>query len=217
MNTQHTEERSTRPKVVQARALDTRVKIIDAAERAFARHGYDAASLTRDILAPAGVSVGSFYHQFENKAELMQALLHERLTARHERVLAAVPDTRVSFSSDLQAAVGAMVDSIDDNPLIWEIQFRERQHPDAAIHATLNSRWRLWFGVARDVCSHYFEGDDGSIEHVARSTVQVISGFLLDYLVADPDERTVLRSRLVLTCDFCNAGALAFTTARMNV
>lgn len=52
---------------------DPRAHLMDAALRAFARHGYDGASI-RDIAAEAAVAPGLLYHYFPNKAAVLQAL-----------------------------------------------------------------------------------------------------------------------------------------------
>ena len=70
----------TRQRVTQPRSAEvTRRKILDAGTRAFADKGLDGTNLVRDVLEPAGVSVGSFYHQFADKTELLIVLLDEAL------------------------------------------------------------------------------------------------------------------------------------------
>jgi AcrR family transcriptional regulator len=55
-----------------------RGELIDAAQAVFFAKGYDAATVA-DIIARAGVSKGGFYHHFESKEELLDAVI-ERLT-----------------------------------------------------------------------------------------------------------------------------------------
>jgi AcrR family transcriptional regulator len=54
-----------------------RGELIDAAQATFFAKGYDATTVA-DIIALAGVSKGGFYHHFESKEELLDAVI-ERL------------------------------------------------------------------------------------------------------------------------------------------
>src|SRR5215813_5824106 len=55
----------------------TRGRLLAVARRAFARKGLAGTNLKEDILVPARVSVGSFYHQFRDKTDLFVAVLEE--------------------------------------------------------------------------------------------------------------------------------------------
>lgn len=50
-----------------------RDELLDAAQRLFARNGYDATSVSQ-IIGELGVSKGAFYHYFESKEDLVEAL-----------------------------------------------------------------------------------------------------------------------------------------------
>ena len=54
-------------------ALDTRAKIIDAAERVFFVRGFARAAL-EDIASEAGVTRGAVYGHFRNKEAVFQAI-----------------------------------------------------------------------------------------------------------------------------------------------
>ncbi len=55
-------------------AQETRAQIIEAAEKAFYKRGVARTTLA-DIAELAGVTRGAIYWHFNNKAELVQALL----------------------------------------------------------------------------------------------------------------------------------------------
>lgn len=57
---------------------ERREEIFEAAASEFAEHGYEAASVNR-ILDRAGLSKGSLYYYFEDKADLFQTLLDRAL------------------------------------------------------------------------------------------------------------------------------------------
>ena len=58
--------------------LDTKERILDAAERLFAQHGFDATSL-RMITASAGVNLASVNYHFQSKNSLIEAVLTRRI------------------------------------------------------------------------------------------------------------------------------------------
>jgi AcrR family transcriptional regulator len=60
----------------RADARRNRKRIIEASRELFAEHGFDAQ--IDDIARAAGVGVGTVYRHFPNKADLLEALIHER-------------------------------------------------------------------------------------------------------------------------------------------
>lgn len=55
---------------------ETRAKLIEAARRAFAEKGYNAASMD-DLTAEAGLTRGALYHNFGDKKGLLQAVIDQ--------------------------------------------------------------------------------------------------------------------------------------------
>lgn len=62
----------------QQRAIETRSRILLAAEERFALEGYDATGVA-EICQEAGVSKGAFYHHFSSKQEVFLELLNDWL------------------------------------------------------------------------------------------------------------------------------------------
>lgn len=58
----------------KAEAAETRVALLDAAERVFSAQGVSSTSLN-EVAAAAGVTRGALYHHFANKLDLLGALM----------------------------------------------------------------------------------------------------------------------------------------------
>src|SRR3954454_19188950 len=69
--------RQTQPE----RRQKTRTRLLAAATRVFARHGYHAATLD-EIAAEAGFTKGALYYNFASKEELFLALLDQHIASR---------------------------------------------------------------------------------------------------------------------------------------
>ncbi len=65
----------------QERSGITRARLIQSAEKIFARDGFEAAKL-EEIAADAGYTRGAFYANFESKEDLFFALLEKEVSAR---------------------------------------------------------------------------------------------------------------------------------------
>ncbi|HEX5988912.1 MAG TPA: TetR/AcrR family transcriptional regulator [Solirubrobacterales bacterium] len=98
---------SPEPRRTQAqRTQATRDALIAAAGRLFTERGYDQVG-TEEIVRAAGVTRGALYHQFGDKASLLQAV-YERIEAEStERV------ARVVLGSELHSPLAAMKAGIE--------------------------------------------------------------------------------------------------------
>jgi AcrR family transcriptional regulator len=92
-----------RQRAPSKRSLQTRAGILDAAERVFADHGFDGATI-RDIAAAAGVQVGLVHHHGGGKADLFA-----RTVARRADALAAL---RIKALQDARAAAPLTVETV---------------------------------------------------------------------------------------------------------
>jgi len=63
---------------LDATSPDTKTRILDAAERLFVEHGFEATSL-RSLTSAAGVNLAAVHYHFGSKEELFQAVLTRRL------------------------------------------------------------------------------------------------------------------------------------------
>lgn len=173
----------------------TRAQLLDAAERVFAREGYQGASI-HAIAAEAGYSHGAVYSNFDGKEDLFLVLVEERIDARLARVYQAA-DTELSRGAEpLEAArrFVAMLQQEHEAYLLlvdfWNQAVRE---PNAAArfaerHARLRALiGRIVEGIARDTGAELTHPRD----QVATALIALANGFTIERLAdpqAAPDE-----------------------------
>src|SRR5437016_948809 len=71
----------------EATSADTKTRILDAAERLFVEHGFEATSL-RQLTTAAGVNLAAVNYHFGSKEELFQAVLTRRLDPMNQERIA---------------------------------------------------------------------------------------------------------------------------------
>src|SRR5690242_6343153 len=106
----------------------TRRRLLACGRRAFARKGHAATNLREDILTPAGVSVGSFYHQFRDKTDLFLAILeHHADTFRSMMRDAHTPGPSVAPVDVARHSFTTVFRIADENDDLFRIMARERE------------------------------------------------------------------------------------------
>jgi AcrR family transcriptional regulator len=173
----------------------TRAQLLDAAERVFAREGFQGATVAA-IAAEAGYSHGAVYSNFNGKEDLFFVLVEERIDARLARVYQAADAALSQGSEPLEAArrFVAMLQQEQHAYLLlvdfWNQAVRE---PKAAArfaerHARLRALiGRIVEGVARD------QGLELTFprDQVATALIALANGFTIERLAdprAAPDE-----------------------------
>jgi AcrR family transcriptional regulator len=199
---------------VQARARRTRQKIIDQAKRAFAEHGFDSANLTEHILTPAGVSVGSFYHQFANKREVLVEIFSTSLEARNERIRERLRTmTASSFADAYRTMLDAILDDVEADPDVWRIQFREHESPDPDLRDQALARVEDWSEIAIRLLGPHYPADHPELPAVAQMSAMLGSGLIREIAHCTPecqrDRRGELVDRTVRFAAAAAAGLLA--------
>lgn len=87
-------------------ATTTRVEaILAGAARAFSRNGYAATSM-REIAQVTGASLGSIYYHFENKEDILRALICDNFTRVQESL-----ETRLAESSSADDELALFIDN----------------------------------------------------------------------------------------------------------
>lgn len=115
----------------QAAKVRTRQKVLDAARSLFAERGYEPATI-RDIAKGAGMSTGAVFANFQDKAELFEAVLSEDMIKLSETLKAAAA-AEGNVKSRLLAALSAGYHgSLDQLPLVQAVIARSWFQPVAA-------------------------------------------------------------------------------------
>lgn len=195
----------------QARAIRTRERILDQAEQAFAEQGYEAASLTSDILDPSGISVGSFYHQFADKRAVLYALLDERRSWQEvSTAAAAAAATQATFAEAVRHGMLCLLDDIDAHPETWWIHCRELHSADAEIRQLIEQSWSARIDAVRSMLESRV--DDPALSTSGRLAFATagLTGVLRTYLAGGEDVRRRVR---VDEFDDLVAGCVASLTA----
>jgi AcrR family transcriptional regulator len=103
----HTDSMNVNRKEAQSRA--TRTRLVGAARRLFAAHGYAAVG-TEQIVRAAGVTRGALYHQFVDKRDVFRAVFDE-VEAEVVRAIAEQALSQPDPLAVLRTGVGAWLDA----------------------------------------------------------------------------------------------------------
>lgn len=115
----------------QAAKVRTRQKVLEAARTLFAERGYEPATI-RDIAKGAGMSTGAVFANFQDKAELFEAVLSEDM-AKLAQTLKAAAEAETSLRPRLMAALTAGYHgSLEQLPLVQAVVARSWFQPVAA-------------------------------------------------------------------------------------
>lgn len=90
-----------RRKPKQRRGIETYERILAAAAELFAQQGYDSTT-THQVAAGAGVSVGTLYRYFSDKAALFRELYEREFDERRTRLLEGFDVADLAFGSAKQ-------------------------------------------------------------------------------------------------------------------
>jgi AcrR family transcriptional regulator len=130
-----------RPKTQAERTAETRTRLIEAAEKIFARDGFQAAKL-EEIASEAGYTRGALYANFEGKEELFIALIGhetERRMAAAQRVVSNLTSQSSSQTARYEALKAGYLRSMTNqtwNVLFIEFKLFVLRHPDLKAQVT---------------------------------------------------------------------------------
>ena len=97
---------------------DKRERILAAAERIFARHGFFAARVS-EVAKEAGVADGTIYLYFKSKDDLLISVFENRMAHVNDQLRTAVAD--LPPSEQLRAFIRAYLRMVSDEPAAVEV------------------------------------------------------------------------------------------------
>jgi AcrR family transcriptional regulator len=112
-----------------------RQEILDAAQALFAKHGFEGTAVSQ-IVALVGVQQGTFYHYFESKEALVEALILRSTEAMAERIAERIADRRLSLRARVAASLEEAFNPQDPFLLMFE-------HIHRARNSALNQKTHL--------------------------------------------------------------------------
>lgn len=187
---------------------DSRVRILDAAEQLFAERGFDATP-TSTIARVAAVPKGLLFYYFPTKADLLSALVAERLDLGPiDPTLLIAPGDPVRALLNLERRLSEIqADSTVLRVIVWREQ---RTHPD--VRARLREHRRqlqtvvervLRGSVLRPIAAR-------TLRAAAAAWVAILTHRpLTDHREADDDAASDLPALAELICAGLGASALA--------
>ncbi|WP_372708133.1 TetR family transcriptional regulator [Brevundimonas sp.] len=194
----------------QAAKGRTRQKVLDAARTLFAERGYEPATI-RDIAKGAGMSTGAVFANFQDKAELFEAVLSEDLTKLAETLKAAAA-SEGSVQTRLLAALSAGYHgSLEQLPLVQAVIARSWFQPVAAEMRTRAAIKPLISVVTDTLQAGIREGELRQDTDVHLLSDLVYEAFLSNYRRAAYDGWAMdkLTSRMAKQIDVILAGAIS--------
>lgn len=191
----------------------TRGRLLEFGRQAFARRGHGATNLKEDILLPAGVSVGSFYHQFRDKTDLFLVILEEHGATFRQRIHDAnTPRDDMNEEQIARRSFDTAFAIAEENADLFRILLRERESEDERVRKFLRESRREWTrGLMADyraiLKSHDVPNND--IEMAAELVQSMTFGIIAYYLELLPTEQEAERARLI-------DGLVRFTLGGLN-
>lgn len=194
----------------QAAKVRTRQKVLDAARALFAERGYEPATI-RDIAKGAGMSTGAVFANFQDKAELFEAVLTEDLARLGETLRAAAASESAVRGRILAALTAAYHGTLEQLPLVQAVVARSWFQPVAAEMRMREAIKPVTAVVADVVQAGVREGELRQDADVRLLSDLIYAAFLSNYRRAAYDGWNMeqLDAQLQKQVDVILAGALA--------
>ena len=140
------------PRLAPATKIERRQEIIDAAWRCASTRGFQTLTVD-DVCVEAGVSKGAFYIYFDQKQDLLLALLDDE-AARFDEVLDALERSGLSGVERLRRFARAMLERGDDPA---RLQVRADLWAEMSASAAVRDRWGTVVRARRETLKRWIE------------------------------------------------------------
>lgn len=179
-----------RTRAAREQGREARDELMTAALRAFARLGYQRASVD-EIAGEAGYSKGALYWHFSSKQELLLALLEERIDAPMRQLVAllesAPPERDMSLEATREFArqLGEQREALLLEREYWSLAIRDPEL--RAIYVERQAELRGSLAAALEARARHLGTPNLPVpaEEVARIVMSIVGGLTVDDLI-DP-------------------------------
>ena len=158
----------------------SRRRILVAALRLFAAHGYAGTSI-RMIASAAGISVGLLYNYFPTKADLLGAIFERSMRdveASFARAEEAAPADRI------EQLVRSAFRILEENRDFWRLSYGVRMQP--AVVAGLGKRLQAWTKSIQSTLVRYVEEAGSTRPEVDAALLFALIDGVSQHYVLDP-------------------------------
>jgi AcrR family transcriptional regulator len=194
----------------QARSAETRRRLLDAGFEAFAAKGFDGVNLVDDVLEPAGISIGSFYHQFADKAELLREILAEAASRRRRFI---VQLGELDPASDLETTVRQVIerlyDSLERDAVAWRMQRASRIAGADGVRDLGSAARENWNDAVAELLGRWFDHPTAELRRAGDPVVTLARGFVYDFLDTPARQRRGRREQVDDLVSFVVGGLTA--------
>lgn len=136
---------TTRKRAPSKRALATRERVLDAAERVFAQRGFDGATI-RDIATEAHEPVGTIHHHGGGKTALFEQTVTRRAAVLAQRRMTALIEAERADTLTLEAVLDAFMRPFFD---LCQTDKRWQDYARLVAIVSTEARWQplcaTWF------------------------------------------------------------------------
>lgn len=189
----------------EERRAERRARLLDAGLQTLGTEGWQATTV-RGICKEAGLNTRYFYESFSGLDELLIAVFDRIVADAVAAVLAALDEVPQTAPEQARAIVSTFVASTTDDPRKARVAFIEAMGSEALMRRRLDSLQD--FANLTSAFALRFHAPDGLDERAAAINAQVLSGGLIEAIVARLEGRLdVTRGQLIDHCTALYAAA----------